>query len=209
LRDSQEVKYIKEEWETVYDAAGNKSFVVTDGQIGDVNRVKVVVKEVGGVYENVFVKAQEQSKSATQQILSDLEKIKRTASEVKFPSTSGDSPSGFKTGGNPFWGGLPGYGGGDKNLILVERGEHVIRKEAVARLGHGFFQAFNNFSIPVPRIKKFAIGGDPFGSSPTTGQTIRHEHVIRMGSRSATVFTDDMNSVKLIGLLRNSWEMAG
>ncbi len=72
----------------------------------------------------------------------------------------GGQISGFATGGNPFFGGLSGYGGGDRRLILVEDGEHVIRKEAVAKFGHNFFQNFNRLVFPIiPSIPKFMFGG--------------------------------------------------
>jgi len=55
----------------------------------------------------------------------------------------------FKTGGL-----LSGYGGGDKNLSLLENGEFVIRKEAVKNFGSGLFEKLNNLSLP-----KFQTGG--------------------------------------------------
>jgi len=49
---------------------------------------------------------------------------------------------------------LPGYGGGDRNLALLEDGEFVIRKEAVRTYGTDLFEKLNNFKLP-----KFATGG--------------------------------------------------
>lgn len=40
-------------------------------------------------------------------------------------------------------GGLPGYGGGDKVRALLEPGEFVVRKEAVAKYGLNYLQAVN------------------------------------------------------------------
>lgn len=49
---------------------------------------------------------------------------------------------------------LPGYGGGDRRLILAEDGEAIIRKESVARYGRSFISALNAGQIP-----RFANGG--------------------------------------------------
>jgi hypothetical protein len=46
---------------------------------------------------------------------------------------------------------------------MVEDGEHVIRKEGVARFGHQFFQKFNNMSF-LSSLPRFATGG-PIGAS--------------------------------------------
>lgn len=52
---------------------------------------------------------------------------------------------------------LPGYGGGDRIPALLEAGEYIIRKEAVARFGSGVFHALN--SLRIPELPKFAAGG--------------------------------------------------
>jgi hypothetical protein len=79
-------------------------------------------------------------------MLSDLEKVKRAAASIKLSGSAGTA-DGYRTGGNPFFGGLRGYGGGDRRLIMVEDGEHVVRKEATAALGHGFFQRYNSLNF--------------------------------------------------------------
>ncbi len=55
----------------------------------------------------------------------------------------------LQTGGK-----LPGYGGGDRNLALLEDGEFVIRKEAVSHFGVNLFDKLNNLKLP-----KFQTGG--------------------------------------------------
>jgi len=52
---------------------------------------------------------------------------------------------------------LSGYGGGDRISALLEAGEFVVRKEAVAKFGTGIFSALNNLRLP--EIPKFALGG--------------------------------------------------
>lgn len=61
---------------------------------------------------------------------------------------------------------LPGYGGGDRISALLEAGEYVIRKEAVAKFGSGLFHALN--SLRIPEIPRFATGGQ-VGASPEFG----------------------------------------
>lgn len=62
---------------------------------------------------------------------------------------------------------LPGYGGGDRRLILAEDGEAITRKEAVAYYGRSFMAALNARQIP-----RFANGGIVSGiaaSVPASG----------------------------------------
>jgi len=67
----------------------------------------------------------------------------------------------FKAGGK-----LAGYGGGDKIHALLEAGEFIIRKEAVAKFGSGLFNSLNNFQLPqLPQLPAFATGG-PIGATP-------------------------------------------
>lgn len=49
---------------------------------------------------------------------------------------------------------LPGYGGGDRRLILAEDGEAITRKEAVAYYGRNFMAQLNAMRIP-----RFQSGG--------------------------------------------------
>lgn len=83
---------------------------------------------------------------------------------ITFVGPKQPSAPGFNTGGE-----IPGYGGGDKVPIMAERGEHVLRKESVKKLGRGAAQAFNRGDIaglfnalPVQRFKE---GGEVQGSS--------------------------------------------
>lgn len=68
---------------------------------------------------------------------------------------------------------LPGYGGGDRISALLEAGEFIVRKEAVAKFGSGFFAALNSLQFP-QSLPRFATGG-PVGasaaSSPAAGAT--------------------------------------
>lgn len=62
---------------------------------------------------------------------------------------------------------LPGYGGGDRRLYLLEDGEGVIRKEAVKAFGGSrFVDAVNSLSLKIP---KMAAGGVAGGSPVSAG----------------------------------------
>jgi len=59
----------------------------------------------------------------------------------------------FAQGGfNRIQGALAGWGGGDRIRALLEAGEFVIRKEAVAKYGAGFFELLNNMKLNLPSV---------------------------------------------------------
>ena len=62
---------------------------------------------------------------------------------------------------------LPGYGGGDRISALLEAGEFVVRKEAVAKWGAGFFAALN--SLRLPDVSAFNAGGMAGPGAPADG----------------------------------------
>ncbi len=64
---------------------------------------------------------------------------------------------------------LDGYGGGDKNLALLEDGEFVLRKEAVKGFGVDFINNLNNLKLP-----KFSTGGY-VGNLPKTDSSSRYD----------------------------------
>jgi tape measure domain-containing protein len=58
----------------------------------------------------------------------------------------------FAAGGYPIrQGRLPGFGGGDKVPALLEPGEWIIRKEAVAKLGEPAMRSINSGQLPIKR----------------------------------------------------------
>jgi hypothetical protein len=80
-----------------------------------------------------------------------------------------DTPEGHQNGGpiqafaNGGWprvqGQLPGYGGGDRVRALLEDGEFVLRKEAVAANGPQTIQAINDGRLQLAPVKRFNSGG--------------------------------------------------
>ena len=63
-------------------------------------------------------------------------------------------PPGFQTGAR-----IPGYGGGDSVNAMLEPGEWIIRKEAVAKYGDTLMGALNNMLLPKKELPGFATGG--------------------------------------------------
>lgn len=61
-------------------------------------------------------------------------------------------------------GALGGYGGGDTVPAMLEPGEFVIRKEAVARYGFALLHNLNSLSLE-PQIRKYATGGLVLGEA--------------------------------------------
>jgi tape measure domain-containing protein len=81
-------------------------------------------------------------------------------------STSAEAVPGYNTGGFVRrMGKLAGYGGGDKVRALLEKGEFVVRKEAVKAYGSRFISALNNMQLDIPRFQTGGLVGDS-GNSP-------------------------------------------
>lgn len=63
-----------------------------------------------------------------------------------------------KRWGGPIAGKIPGRGGGDRVRALLERGEYVVRKEAVDKYGPAFFNAVNTMKLRSGGLVEF-LGG--------------------------------------------------
>lgn len=89
---------------------------------------------------------------------SAVEKFKYLIDSIKDKSiTLGVNQTGAAAGAIPGYATgtvLPGYGGGDRRLILAEDGEAITRKEAVAYYGRSFMAQLNRMQIP-----RFQSGG--------------------------------------------------
>ncbi len=89
---------------------------------------------------------------------SAVEKFKYLIDSIKDKSiTLGVNQTGAAAGAIPGYATgtvLPGYGGGDRRLILAEDGEAITRKEAVAYYGRSFMAQLNRMQIP-----RFQTGG--------------------------------------------------
>jgi len=64
-------------------------------------------------------------------------------------------------GWNRLRGKLAGYGGGDRIRAMLEAGEFVVRKEAVAKYGAGLFHALNSMRLNVAEMFAGALSSVP------------------------------------------------
>jgi|GEM_PF-2662763 len=89
-------------------------------------------------------------------------KVKAAIKAIVGAKDKADEPQGKKEGGAvqklKHGGKLSGYGGGDRIRALLEAGEFVVRKEAVAKYGSGFMTAINGLKMPTSEMK-FQAGG--------------------------------------------------
>jgi len=170
----------------------------------DTEDVSQEVALVGGVWVQVSKEAVAASADTKRAMMADINAIYEKIKDApKIDYGGGSSADGYATGGDPFHGGLAGYGGGDRRMIMVEDGEHVIRKEAVAKMGHGFFQRFNLLNFP--NLQKFATGG-PVGPS-SSGETINVNLSFGSGSPVA-VKTDRIGAAELIRQMQRMQRLA-
>jgi hypothetical protein len=92
---------------------------------------------------------------------------------------------------------LAGYGGGDRNLALLEDGEFVIRKEAVRAFGVDLFSALNSLKLP-----KFASGGY-VGSASNVSYSNPDVNVnLNIGNKSFRMQTDEITAKALDSYLK-------
>jgi len=105
-------------------------------------------------------------------------------------------PVGFNSGGK-----LSGYGGGDTVPAMLEKGEFVIRKEAVSKYGSGLFSALNGM------VQKFASGGSVRGGYAA----VSAEEMVNLRIPawiSDKLFTSDSVSSILASLSQNATRKA-
>jgi hypothetical protein len=156
---TERIRQLKDELADIEPSLNDVAANVTEAAEKNTEELDDRIVQLEGTWTNVYTTAKKEQSEFFKQALRDIERLQAEAAKVKIGSGSSANLQGFAQGGpiRPFSGGLGGYGGGDRRLILVEDGEHVIRKEAVARLGHGFFQKFNRLQFP--SLPKFATGG--------------------------------------------------
>jgi hypothetical protein len=118
---------------------------------------------------------------------------------INTTNTGGNGGPGFNTGGP-----IPGYGGGDKFPIMTEGGEHVIRKEAVKKLGRPAAVAFNRGDIaglisalPVQHLKE---GGEVKAEGSTNVNLIMGEKSFPMTAEVSVAdeFIDEIKSINVV-----------
>ena len=138
----------------------------------------------------------------------EADELKKKLSENTFAThtqiintvnTGGNGGLGLSTGG-----GLPGYGGGDKIPIMAEAGEHMIRKEAVRKLGRDAAHAFNRGDIkgliqalPVQHLKE---GGEVKAEGTTNVNLLLGEKAFPMVAKvsAADEFVKEIKSINIV-----------
>ena len=141
------------ELQTAFDALGKKVEQLDQTEITPEARIEV-------------------DSSAVDNKLRELDGKVTTSTHIIYEQTVQQSatggPIGFAQGGwNRLRGKLSGYGGGDRIRALLEAGEFVVRKEAVAKYGAGLFHALNAMRInaaeafagALSSVPKLASGG--------------------------------------------------
>lgn len=94
----------------------------------------------------------------------------------------GGQVSRFARGGK-----LPGYGGGDRVRALLEPGEFVMRKEAVARYGVPFMQALNAMRLNDLSTIKARVGGLIDQANTAREQRFQQGGLATAGGSSETI----------------------
>jgi hypothetical protein len=111
----------------------------------------------------------------------------------------GNGGQGFTLGGA-----LPGYGGGDKVPIMAERGEHILRKESVKKLGRQAAVAFNRGdikgliqSLPVQKLRE---GGEVGAEGTTNVNLIMGEKSFPVQAKVsvAEAFVNEIKSINVV-----------
>lgn len=82
---------------------------------------------------------------------------------------------------------LPGYGGGDRVRALLEPGEFVMRKEAVARYGVPFMQALNTLRLNDINTVKARVGGLIAEANSTREQRFQQGGLATGGESMGTI----------------------
>ena len=123
---------------------------VLEMSLKDVGALKYA--DLGSVYDRETWDKEAQEINTLKSKLNNNDELKKEALEAikkALPKFQKGGLLQLQNGGK-----LSGYGGGDRNLALLEDGEFVIRKEAVSHFGADYFDKLNNIKLP-----KFQNGG--------------------------------------------------
>ncbi|MBV5328494.1 MAG: tape measure protein [Chlorobium sp.] len=99
---------------------------------------------------------------------------------------------------------LAGYGGGDRISALLEAGEFIIRKEAVAKFGSGIFHQLNSLQAPA----HFATGGPVGAMGGGSGETVNINLSLPGGSAPVRMSADRTNAAELMRQLQRMQRLA-
>lgn len=188
---------------------GDLRVQVNKQEIAAEERARAALQKTASDIEAVLKRLAQDRESEIRITVPDLEDYERRFKELTKDATKtirietiekkrAGGMAGFAGGGR-----IPGWGGGDRIRALLERGEFVVRKEAVKRYGAGLFQALNNLRLPVPR---FAAGGLVGGNMAATDLG-RVE--LAIGGKAYPVFGDRSVVEELKGAIQRERLMKG
>ena len=149
----------------------NRAKAAQDAVAENLQHIQGVVSQITAELNKDYqlkVGVDQGSLSAIQSTIAELTKpetkvitiVTQNVQAAPAPSQATGGPAGLPTGQvwkyanggyTPKTGKLPGFGGGDKVKALLEAGEWIIRKEAVAKLGEPFMQQVNAGRLPIKR----------------------------------------------------------
>lgn len=112
---------------------------------GDVEHFTTAIRGVSEAWDDATRDMVTMHSRATDQVLRDLDTIKRKADAV-FASAGANysvSVPGYRLGGLH-----TGYGGGDQQIAAFERGEYTMPKEVNSHYGTGFLDDIKNMNYP-------------------------------------------------------------
>lgn len=133
-----------------------KAFEELSGKVEDLGKKSADFNAAWNDSWDKFLESGEDKISKLENALTVLTKDRTITVHVKevVEKATGGPIHKFARGGK-----LPGYGGGDRVRALLEPGEFVIRKEAVAKYGLAYLQALNSMRLNDFNAIRAKIGG--------------------------------------------------
>jgi len=180
-----------------------QAFIDIQSEIAVVDEILAETRIVDVELDTKIANSQIEQLDADIKRLNQSIKISVERDDVQTRQTGGiiDGPIRRNMGGfaNRTDGQIPGYGGGDKVKLLAEKGEFVVRKEAVNALGEEFMRDINRGIVPGEPIKRQFGGSVDIANSFITGEANKFARMKSRPSQSsglldATSIARAMNS---------------
>jgi TP901 family phage tail tape measure protein len=169
----ESVKSAKEEVEDLLRKLEEKTieleFNISKNSLDQIESIKTAAQGVAGSYE-VKIPVKVENQNSIDGLIAKMNALKKAALEAASARAKAEGRSSGGLIGGYMLGGLlkmalgggvkdgrsgmqiPGYGGGDRRLILGEDGEVMIRKEQVRKFGAPFFLWLNDLSTNVDHV---------------------------------------------------------
>ncbi|MBW2560747.1 MAG: hypothetical protein JRE40_07825 [Deltaproteobacteria bacterium] len=167
------IKQVGEFLESVYEIQKKKDAEVRDDLLALAAAAKESLDELAKKRE-AEIEIKVPNLESMQKKLNDLAKPLTKYIHIKYVKSG--SPDSSSTPVKKAVGGMiPGFGGGDNVHALLEKGEFILRKEAVAKYGLGLISKLNSLSFKLPDMSglpKFASGGLVSASDQGLAETL-------------------------------------